>query len=317
MNTVLKFSLIFPVHNEEGNIKPLIDEIRSACDPLGLAYEALFVDDASTDQSLLRLKEGAQNDPRIKVIAFRRNYGQTAAIAVGIEHAAGEVVIPMDADLQNDPADIPLFLQKMEEGYTAVSGWRKNRQDAYWTKVLPSQIANWFIARITRVRIHDYGCTMKAYRRDFLQNITLYGEMHRFMAAYAVQYGGTIAEIVTHHRPRTYGKSKYGVKKTFKVILDLLVVKFLNDYFNRPMHFFGGIGMYSILLGFLTGALALVYKLTGQKSLIETPLPLLTALFWIIGIQFILMGLLAEIIIRTYHETRKKSPYLIKETINT
>lgn len=316
MSEIPKFSLILPVHNEEENINPLIDEIQSSCDALGLPYEALFIDDGSTDASFDILKKNTERFPQMKVIALRRNYGQTAAIVMGIEHATGEVLIPMDADLQNDPADIPLFLQKMAEGHTVVSGWRRNRQDRFWTKVLPSRVANSIISYITGVKLHDYGCTMKAYRKDFLQNIHLYGEMHRFIAAYAIQYGGRVTEIVTHHRPRKFGKSKYGIRKTFKVVLDLLVVKFLNDYFNRPMHFFGGAGLISIFLGIIAALAALVYKFTGQKTLIETPLPLITALCWIIGIQFILMGLLAEIIIRTYHETRKKSPYLVKEKIN-
>ena len=312
----MKFSIIIPAYNEEENIAPLINEIRAVCDKLNEPYEVIFIDDGSVDQSFETLKQKAISWPAMKVIGLRRNYGQTAAISSGIECAQGEVLIPMDSDLQNDPADIPLFLQKISEGYTVVSGWRKNRQDKLLTKVIPSQIANWIISRVTGVNLHDYGCTMKAYRRDFLQSVNLYGEMHRFIPAYAAQYGGKITEIATHHRPRKFGKSKYNIRKTFKVILDLLVVKFLNNYFNRPMHFFGGAGMISIFGGFVAAFIALYYKLTGEKSFIDTPLPLITALFWIIGIQFILMGLLAELIIRTYHETRKKSPYLIKEKIN-
>ena len=312
----MKFSIIIPVYNEEENIAPLINEIRAVCDKLNEPYEVIFIDDGSVDQSFETLKQKAISWPAMKVIGLRRNYGQTAAISSGIECAQGEVLIPMDSDLQNDPADIPLFLQKISEGYTVVSGWRKNRQDKLLTKVIPSQIANWIISRVTGVNLHDYGCTMKAYRRDFLQSVNLYGEMHRFIPAYAAQYGGKITEIATHHRPRKFGKSKYNIRKTFKVILDLLVVKFLNNYFNRPMHFFGGAGLISIFGGFVAAFIALYYKLTGEKSFIDTPLPLIAALFWIIGIQFILMGLLAELIIRTYHETRKKSPYLIKEKIN-
>lgn len=312
----MKFSIIIPAYNEEENIRPLIQEIKTATDSIKEPFEIIFIDDGSTDQSLKIIKQEAVSWPAIKVIGLRRNYGQTAAISAGIEHAQGEVLIPMDSDLQNDPADIPLFLQKISEGYTVVSGWRKNRQDKLLAKVIPSKIANWIISYVTGVRLHDYGCTMKAYRRDFLQSVNLYGEMHRFIPAYAAQYGGKITEIATHHRPRKFGKSKYNIRKTFKVILDLLVVKFLNNYFNRPMHFFGGAGLISILGGFVAAFIALYYKLTGEKSFIDTPLPLIAALFWIIGIQFILMGLLAELIIRTYHETRKKSPYLIKEKIN-
>lgn len=312
----MKFSLIIPLYNEAGNIKILSEEIQSVCSKLSSSFEVIFIDDGSTDGSFDVLKKQSENFPEMKIIALRKNYGQTAAISIGIDHAQGEIIIPMDSDLQNDPADIPLFLQKINEGYTVVSGWRKNRQDKLFTKVIPSQIANWIISRVTKVKIHDHGCTMKAYRRDALQNIHLYGEMHRFITAYAIQYGGKITEIVTHHRPRLYGQSKYSIKKTFKVILDLLVVKFLNDYFNRPMHFFGGAGLISIAIGFLSALVAIYYKLFGDKSFIQTPLPLISSIFWIIGIQFILMGLLAELIIRTYHESSKKSPYLIKEKVN-
>ncbi len=311
----MKYSIVIPVYNEAGNLVPLHAKLVAVAPTVSGEMEVIFVDDGSKDGSVAELRLIAAADPRVKVIRFGRNFGQTAAMAAGFEHATGDVIIPMDADLQNDPADIPKLLEKLNEGYDVVSGWRKNRQDDS-LRTLPSKIANKLIARVTGVAINDYGCTLKAYRREVLDGVRLYGEMHRFIPAYAAWNGGRVTEIPVAHHPRTIGKSKYSIWRTFKVVLDLLVVKFLTTYFSRPMHFFGIIGFVSIFLGLASGTLALVLKIGWDVSFILTPLPLLTALFLIVGVQFVLMGIIAEMITRTYYESQGKSTYRVAEKIN-
>ncbi|MFZ5559796.1 MAG: glycosyltransferase family 2 protein [Patescibacteria group bacterium] len=312
----MKLSIIIPIYNEEKSIKESYQELKKTLDNLSIEYEIIAINDGSRDNSYQILKEITANDPLFKVINFRKNFGQTAAISAGIDFSKGEIIIPMDADFQNDPADIPKFLEKIEEGFDVVSGWRKKRRDKLFTRIIPSKIANWLISAITGVKLHDYGCTMKAYRKEVIKNVRFYGEMHRFMPAYASWYGAKISEIVVNHRPRKYGKTKYGISRTFWVILDLLTVKFLTDYSTKPMHFFGKVGYWSLFLGFLFALWAILRKLIEGKSLVDTPLPLLTTFFILVGLQFILMGLLAEIMIRNYYESQKKPIYLIKEKIN-
>lgn len=310
-------SIIIPVYNEEDNIMPLCQELTEVMDQNSYQYEIICVNDGSKDRSLLKLKEQAARNPHLKIISFARNYGQTAAIAAGIHHAKNDVFIFMDSDLQNDPHDIPKLLAKLEEGYDVISGWRKDRKDNSLKRILPSRLANMLISKITRVPLHDYGCTLKAYRRRVIENVQLYGEMHRFIPAYASWYGAKVAEIEVHHRQRTAGISKYGLNRTFKVLLDLLFVKFWHSYLSKPMHFFGGIGFLALGAGFLAVLLALLLRFTLNISLIQTPLPLFSAFATIAGFQFILIGIIAEMILRVYFEAREPhAPYHIAETIN-
>lgn len=311
----MKLSIIIPVYNEEGNIEELYQEIKTVLGGLALDYEIIMVNDGSKDNSFEVLKRISQSDNNFKVINFGRNYGQTAAISAGIDFAQGDILIPMDADLQNDPADIPKLLEKINEGYDVVSGWRKDRKDR-WSRKIPSQIANRLISCITKVRLHDYGCTIKAYKKESVKDIKFYGEMHRFMPAYVVWHGAKITEIVVNHRARKYGKAKYGFSRIFKVILDLLTVKFLLTYLTKPMHFFGQAGFLLLFFGFLSGIVSLIEKFIFGISLTNSRFPLLAVFLIIVGLQFILMGILAEILIRVYYEGGKKTPYLIKEKIN-
>lgn len=311
----MRLSIIMPVYNEEGSIQELYSEIKTVLGRLSSDCEIIAVNDGSEDRSFGILKSIAANDQNFKVINFGRNYGQTAAISAGIDACQGDIVIPLDADLQNDPNDIPQFLEKINDGFDVVSGWREDRKDSL-SRRLPSQLANKLISFVTQVKLHDYGCTMKAYKREIIKEIKFYGEMHRFMPAYAAWHGAKIAEIAVNHRPRKYGKAKYGLSRVFKIILDLLTVKFLMAYMVKPMHFFGRAGLILLFLGFLSGLTTLIFKFILDISLTSTQLPLLTVFLIIIGIQFILMGFLAEIIIRIYYEPRGKSFYSIKEKIN-
>lgn len=308
-----KVSIVIPVYNEEDNLELLLAKLQALTD---FEWEAIFVNDGSKDQSAKILDQLAQRDKRVKVIHFLRNYGQTAAMAAGFAHAQYPVVVPMDADLQNDPEDIMQMLAKMDKGYDVVSGWRKDRQDATWTRVWPSNLANSIISRITGVKLHDYGCTLKAYRREVIQEIKLYGEMHRFIPAYAAWHGAKVTEIEVKHHPRIHGQTKYGLGKTFRVILDLLVVKFLMDYSTRPIHFFGLAGFYSLLISFIAGSVAVYLRLSGLRHFSATPLPLFTAIFFLLGLQFILMGIIAEMIMRHSYEGQQKATYKIKNKIN-
>ena len=309
-------SIVIPVYNERENLLPLHERLDAALRDLAMDYEVILVNDGSTDSSDATLRSIAARDPRYKVVNFRRNFGQTAAMMAGFDFASGDIIVPLDGDLQNDPADIPRLLDKLAEGYDVVSGWRSNRQDATLKRTLPSRIANWLISRISGVRLHDYGCSLKAYRKDVLKGVRLYGEMHRFIPIYASWQGGKVTEIAVNHHPRIHGHSKYGLERIVKVVLDLVVVKFLASYANKPIYVFGGFGLLSVAVSFASGLLALYLKFFKQVSFISTPLPLLVVLAFITGVMSILMGLIAEIIMRTYYESQGKQVYLVKETIN-
>jgi dolichol-phosphate mannosyltransferase len=310
-----EISVFLPVFNEEPNLRPLHLKLNAALKALGRTAEIIYVDDGSTDGSLTVLRDLAQRDPRVRVIALRRNYGQTAAMSAGIDAASGDVLIPMDADLQNDPADIVRLLAKLDEGYDVVSGWRKNRQDKALTRKFPSMIANRLISWIGGVPLHDYGCSLKAYRRESLQDVRLYGEMHRFIPIYASWAGARVAEIPVEHHARTMGTSKYGLSRTLKVVFDLMTIKFMASYHTKPIYIFGTFGMIAIVLSVLAGIWATVLKLWYGVSFILTPLPVITVVMLAIGVQFLLMGLLAEMLVRTYHESQSKSIYAVKERI--
>jgi len=317
MNQVLKdtLSILVPVFNEEENISPLYDRLIAALQKTGRAYEIIFIDDGSSDGSIDILLDISKKDPNVKVISFSRNFGQTAALSAGIDFSKGDILIPMDGDLQNDPEDILRLLKKIEEGYDVVSGWRKSRKDPFLTRRIPSMIANKMISLIGGVRLHDYGCTLKAYKRDMLKNIRLYGEMHRFIPIYAQWIGARVAEIPVNHFARRSGSSKYGLSRIFKVILDLMVVKFLLSYSQKPIYVFGGMGLFMIFGAILSGGYAIYLKIFKGVSFILTPLPLLSVLLLMLGFLSILMGFLAEILTRTYYESQRKPTYQIKETI--
>ncbi len=308
-------SILVPVYNEEGNLSLLNEKLEAALKKVGRPYEVIFVDDGSSDGSLEILMDLRDKNPNIKIISFSRNFGQTAALSAGIDLSKGDILIPMDGDLQNDPEDILALLQRIEEGYDVVSGWRKGRKDPFLTRRLPSVVANKIISWIGGVSLHDYGCTLKAYRRDILKNIRLYGEMHRFIPIYAQWIGARVSEIPVRHFARGAGSSKYGMSRVFKVILDLMVVKFLLSYSQKPIYVFGGLGLLMILGGFFSGGFAVYLKLVGGVSFILTPLPLLCVLLFMLGFLSILMGFLAEILTRTYYESQGKPTYQIKETI--
>jgi glycosyltransferase involved in cell wall biosynthesis len=311
-----EISVVIPVFNEEENIEVLYDKLLDSVTELGRTFEIIFVDDGSTDRSFEKLERLAQQNKQIKVIKFVRNFGQTAALAAGIDHAAGQIIVPMDADLQNDPADIKLLLSKLDEGYDVVSGWRKNRQDPLFTRLIPSYIANKIISYISGVKLHDYGCSLKAYRHDVVKSIRLYGEMHRFVPIYATWEGAKVAEIPVNHQARKFGQSKYGLSRTFKVTLDLITVKFMSTYFTKPIYVFGTAGITSIALSILAFIWMLILKYFYATTFIQTPLPLLAAMLFILGVQFVLMGLLAEILMRTYYESQGKTTYAIKTRVN-
>jgi glycosyltransferase involved in cell wall biosynthesis len=312
----MKLSLVVPVYNEEENLPLLFNAIHEALDALALTWELILVDDGSRDNSLVVLNELVVKDPQhVRVIVFRRNFGQTAAVAAGIDHASGDVVILLDADLQNDPADISMLLAKLDEGYDVVSGWRKDRQDTYLTRTLPSNAANWLISEVTGVHLHDYGCTLKAYRRDALTGFRLYGEMHRFIPVYAHAVGAKITEIPVHHHPRKYGKAKYGLERTIKVVLDLFTVKFLLDYSKKPIYLFGGTGMSLIIVSTLTLLALLIRRVFWGVPVLTSPFFLMAVMFIIMGFQSILMGLIAELQVRTYYESQAKPTYTVLKMI--
>ena len=308
-------SVVIPVYNEGQNVSFLYEKLASVLGRIGREYEVIFVDDGSSDDSLAHLRSISRKDPQVRVLVLSRNFGQTAALSAGIDSSRGRIIVPMDGDLQNDPEDIAPLLQKMEEGYDVVSGWRKSRKDPFLRRRLPSMLANRIISLIGGVRLHDYGCTLKAYRRDILKNIRLYGEMHRFIPIYAKWIGGRVAEIPVRHHARTFGSSKYGMNRVFKVILDLMVVKFLLSYSQKPIYVFGGMGLLMILGSLLSGFYALYLKFFKGVSFILTPLPLLCVLLLMLGFLSILMGFLAEILTRTYYESQDKTTYQIKEVI--
>ncbi|HSS29198.1 MAG TPA: glycosyltransferase family 2 protein [Usitatibacter sp.] len=309
-------SITVPIYNEAQNLEPLHQRLVAALEPLGQPFEVVLVNDGSTDGSDRALDALAARDSRVKVVHLRRNYGQTAAMMAGIRYASGEIIIPMDGDLQNDPADIPKLLAKLDEGFDVVSGWRKDRKDAAIRRNFLSRVANHLISRISGVRLHDYGCSLKAYRRDVVKGVKLYGEMHRFIPIYATWEGGKVAEVVVSHHPRVHGQSKYGVDRVVKVLLDLIVVQFLARYASRPIYLFGGCGVASLLLALVAGLWAVYLKYFEATSFIQTPLPLLVVLLTLTGGISILMGLLAEIIMRTYYESQGKAVYDVRSTAN-
>lgn len=309
-------SITVPIYNEAENIPPLYVRVKAAMDLVGRPWELVLVNDGSGDGSAEALDRLAAADARVKVIHLRRNFGQTAAMMAGFDFAQGDVIIPLDGDLQNDPHDIPKLLAQLDRGFDVVSGWRKDRQDAALTRNLPSMLANRFISLISGVHLHDYGCTLKAYRRDVIQGVKLYGEMHRFVPIYASWNGARVTEVPVAHHARRFGKSKYGLERTLKVVLDLIVVKFLARYAQKPMYVFGSFGFLSLLLSLGSAAWAVYLKLVQDISFILTPLPLITVMTAITGIMCILMGLLAELMTRTYHESQQKPVYLVGTTRN-
>ena len=312
----MDISIVVPIYNEQENIEALHEAVTAALTGSGLAYELIMVDDGSSDGSFQLLKEIAGKDERVRVIRFRRNFGQTAAMAAGFDAATGRVVVPMDGDLQNDPADILLLLAKINEGYDVVSGWRKDRQDTFINRKLPSKLANGLISRMTGVHLHDYGCTLKAYRREVLEGINLYGEMHRFVPALASQFGARVTEMPVRHHPRLFGTSKYGISRTLRVILDLMTVKFLLKYSTKPIQLFGKWGVYTMFAGLVSGGITLSMKLFEHVSMNRNPLLILTAFLLFMGVQFIVLGLLGELNARTYYEAQGKPIYVVKEKIN-
>jgi glycosyltransferase involved in cell wall biosynthesis len=311
----LDLSVVIPVFNEESSLEPLHQELEGVLSGLGLTYEIIAVDDGSTDKSFEKLKEIQQRQPHLHIIRFRRNFGQTAALSAGFRYARGRVIVPMDADGQNDPADIPRLLEKLQEGYDIVSGWRKERKDNTVTRTLPSRIANWMIGRITGVRLHDYGCTLKAYRAESLKSIRLYGEMHRFIPALARWGGGKVTELVVNHRPRQHGKTKYGLNRIFKVLLDLITIKFLESFSTKPIYVFGGLGFLCLFGSFVSGVVVLYMKAAMNFSMNRNPLLIVSTMLMTTAIQFVLMGLLAEILVRTYHESQNRPTYVIEQIV--
>ena len=308
-----KISLVVPVYNEEDNLPLLYGKIVQALDPHQISWQLILVDDGSNDRSVQEIRSLVQRDFRVVGIELRRNFGQTAAMAAGIDEAQGEFIVTLDADLQNDPNDIPMLLAKAADGFDIVSGWRKDRQDAFLSRTLPSKLANSLISWITGVHLHDYGCTLKVYRREAVAGLRLYGEMHRFLPALVAQRGARIAELPVNHHPRIHGVSKYGIGRTFKVILDLMTVKFLHSYSTKPIYLFGGVGLLLFLAGFCSLTLMLILKFVYGVSMILTPLPNLSALFVILGMQSLMLGLIAELVIRTYHESQNKKIYLVRQ----
>lgn len=309
-------SIVIPVFNEEGNLEELQRRIASVMSRLKNSYEVIYVNDGSTDLSTTILDKLAAEDEKVKVLHFTRNYGQTAAIAAGVDYASGDTVCFMDADLQNDPADIPIMLAKLDEGHGIVSGWRKHRKDGFFLRKLPSRIANKMISVATGVKLHDYGCTLKIYRKKYLLGFHLYGEMHRFLPAYAHHAGANIVEMPVRHHPRIHGRSKYGLERTFKVILDLFTVKFLGEYAHKPIYLFGGFGFGMMFVSVALVAFLMVDKIFRGAAMVESPLLLLSAILLVVGVQSIFLGLISELLMRTYHESQQKATYTIDRTSN-
>lgn len=308
-------SIVIPFLNEEPNLQPLCEELKASLDDMGKSYEVLFIDDGSTDNGVQVLEDFRSQMPQIKVVSFRRNFGQTAAMVAGLDYAEGDIVVTLDADRQNDPADIPKLIEKIEEGYDMVCGWRFDRQDTYLSRKLPSMLANRLISKITDVSLHDYGCTLKAMRKELAKRVTLYGEMHRFIPAVASGVGAKIAEVKVNHRARTAGESKYGISRTFRVVLDLITVKFLLRFHARPLHFFGMPGLALGGLGGLIITYLTVARLFFDVPLGDRPLLIFAFMLLIIGLQFILFGLIGEMQTRTYYESQNKPIYHVRKTV--
>ena len=308
-------SVVVPIYNEVESVPQLIEAITTSLKPTGLTYELICVDDGSKDGSAELLKQQAQYNPNLRAVLLRRNYGQTAAMAAGFNYARGHVIVTLDGDLQNDPVDIPMMLAKLEEGYDLVSGWRKNRQDAALTRLLPSKIANWLIGRMTGVKLHDYGCSLKAYRSELVADMNLYGELHRFLPALAFIEGARITELPVRHHPRRHGQSKYGLGRTFRVVMDLFTVFFMKKFLTRPMHVFGLLGLISTLLGLVLGIYLTILKLGLGQSIGDRPLLILAVVLLLTGIQLFSFGLLAELQMRTYHESQGRPIYRVREVV--
>jgi glycosyltransferase involved in cell wall biosynthesis len=312
----MNLSVVIPVHNEKDNLHSLFPELNEVLETLDLEFEIIVVNDGSTDGSERILDHLAETDHRLRILHLNKNFGQSSAMMAGFDYASGDVIVAMDGDNQNDPSDIPRLLEKMKEGYAVVSGWRKGRKEPTIRKLVPSRIANWLISKISGVRLHDYGCSLKAYRKEVIKGIKIYGETHRFIPIFSSWHGATITEIPVGHRPRKHGVSHYGISRVRKVVLDIILIKFLEKYLQHPIHFFGGFGLISLLLGLGSFALMVYYKYRGGKTFIETPLPTLTILFILMGAMAVFIGLLAEIIMRTYYESQQKTTYQISRTKN-
>jgi len=311
-----KISVTVPVFNEEKNLENLYNKLILVLDKMACPYEIIFVNDGSSDNSLDIINQMAQANDKVKVIHFTRNFGQTAAMMAGFDHAKGDIIIPIDADMQNDPEDIPKLVEKLAQGFDVCSGWRKNRKDSTFKKVLVSKIANKLISKISGVKLKDYGCTLKAYRKNVVKGVRLYGEMHRFIPVYASWEGAKITEIPVIHHPRIHGKSNYGLERTLKVILDLIVISFLDNYAQKPIYVFGGVGFLSLIFSFGTFSYASYLKFFKGIAYIQTPLPVLASITMLGSFMCILLGLLAEMIMRTYYETQQKTIYLIESSKN-
>ncbi len=309
-------SVTIPVYNEEDNIVPLYNALVETLKDMGQNYEIIMINDGSYDRSEEILNDLAGKDPNLKVIHFCTNYGQTSAMMAGIAHASGEIIVAMDGDNQNDPRDIPILIKKIHEGYDVVSGWRKERKDNLVLRVVPSMIANRIISFLSGVKLHDYGCSLKAYRREVIKDVRLYGEMHRFIPIYASWFGAKVTEVAVRHHPRTAGKSNYGLSRVWAVILDLILLRFFDRHSKKPFHLFGGFGIISFLFSLLTFGGMIYYKYWGGKTFIETPLPILAVLFLFTGFMAIFIGFVAEMLMRTYYESQDRPPYMIKKIVN-
>lgn len=308
-------SVVVPIYNEVESLPRLVDAINASLQPTSLQYEIICVDDGSQDGSTELLKRLAQDHPALRAVLFRRNYGQTPAMAAGFNYARGWTIVTLDGDLQNDPADIPLLLAKLEEGYDLVNGWRKNRQDAALTRLLPSKIANLLIGQITGVQVHDYGCSLKAYRAELVADMNLYGELHRFLPALAFIEGARITEMPVRHHARQFGRSKYGLGRTFRVVLDLMTIYFMKRFLTRPMHVFGSAGLGAMILGFGLGSYLTILKLGFGQQIGDRPLLILAITLVLAGVQFFSLGLLGELLMRTYHESQSRPIYRIREIV--
>jgi glycosyltransferase involved in cell wall biosynthesis len=311
----LDVSVIVPIYNELNNLTLQLDAISSSMKAACLSYEIICVDDGSTDGSTELLEQEAQYRNDLKAIILRRNYGQTAAVSAGFDHASGKVIITLDGDLQNDPIDIPKLLAKLAEGYDLVSGWRRSRQDSALTRLLPSKIANWLIGKVTGVKLHDYGCSLKAYRAELVADMNLYGELHRFLPALAFMEGARVTEIPVSHHPRRFGKSKYGLDRTFRVLMDLMTIAFIKSFLTRPMHAFGLAGAASVIMGFVTALYLAYLRLALDQGIGDRLLLPLAVVLFLAGIQLFCFGLLAELLMRTYHESQKRPIYRIRHII--
>lgn len=312
----MEVSVVIPVYNEVENILAMYRQVTDVMDQFGRSYEILFIDDGSNDGGRELMKSLAEQDARVKLVFFRRNYGQTAAMQAGLQLATGEAIVTLDGDLQNEPADIPMMIEKLDEGYDLVHGWRKNRQDKWLSRKLPSKMANWLISKTTKFPIHDLGCTLKAIRREIAQELELYGEMHRFIPILAHQRGARCVEVVTRHHPRRFGTSKYGISRTFRVVLDLLTVKYILDYYASPMKLFGALGLLCSAAGGAAAAATVAMKLLGGVDMTGNPLLLLTIFSMMAGLQFFSLGLLGEVAARIYYGAQANKNYTVRELVN-